>query len=94
MDPIVQISSRTGFVQADNMRPITFPNKLSGWAELSIRPSVTIAPDGRSGSINLTSSANGTGTYRVEIWRNDACVTHTLLPWRLPAPRLHVMGIC
>ena len=30
MDPIVQISSRTGFVQADNMRPITFPNKLSG----------------------------------------------------------------
>ena len=79
MDRIVQISSLDGFVQPDNMRPLNHgPSPLAEWKSLGIRPSHTVT-NNRCKSINLTSSANGTGTYRVEIWRNNAYVTHFFL---------------
>ena len=78
MDRIVQISSLTGFVQADNMRPLHFHYTLRRkWEELGIRSSDSTAK--YVGSLNLTSSANGTGTYRAEIWRNGTCTTHFFL---------------
>ena len=78
MDRIVQISSLTGFVQADNMRPLSGARKPSAWAELGIRSSECVS-GGKASSINLTSSSDGTGTYRFEIWRNDECATHFFL---------------
>ena len=73
----MQISSLTGFVQTNNMRPVTSMYPRSSWVSLGICPSLSVKA--RCGSINLTSSANGTGTYRCEIWRNKACVAHFFL---------------
>ena len=78
-DRLVQLSSLNGNVQPDNMRPLTAACAPSTWQKLGICPSDTIHPDGRCSSINLASSSKGTGTYRVEIWRNSACVTHFFL---------------
>ena len=78
MDRIVQISSLTGFVQVDNMRPLNGSNTPAFWKSLGLRPSPTMS-GATCNSINLLSSFNGTGTYRVEIWRNGECETHFFL---------------
>ena len=78
VDRIVQISSLTGFVQADNMRPLNGAKSPRMWQELGIRNSECVS-NGRCASVNLTSSSNGTGTYRGEIWRNGVCTTHFFL---------------
>ena len=68
---IVQSSSLTGFVNTANIRPLNFPLRPEDWEALGVRPSPhpNVDASGRKKSVNLSSSADGTGTYRAELWR-------------------------
>ena len=71
-DRIVQSSSLTGFVNTHNIRPLNFPLRPADWEALGVRPSPNPnagSSGGRKASVNLSSSADGTGTYRAELWR-------------------------
>ena len=68
---IVQSSSLTGFVNTANIRPLAFPLRPEDWEALGVRPSPNPNVDqrGRKSSVKLSSSADGTGTYRAELWK-------------------------
>ena len=70
-DRIVQSSSLTDFVNTRNIRPLTFRLRPADWEDLGVRPSPNPSVDqwGRKSSVNLSSSSDGTGTYRAELWR-------------------------
>ena len=78
VDRIIQSSTLTGFVNPDNVRPLSFPMRPEQWEELGVRPSLNpnVDKQGCKKSINLSSVANATATYRAEIWRSGQLVTH------------------
>ena len=78
-DRMVQCSLKTGTFDHRKMRPAKLPAKPETWDALGFRKSPTVQPDGRVNSVNLSSSADGTGTYRVEIYRAGSKVTHFFL---------------
>lgn len=79
MDRMVQCSTKTGWFQAENMRPAAFSLTPAHWQEIGIRASPTMNKDGRCCSINLDSSSDGTATYQVEIYDKGVFKTHFFL---------------
>ena len=68
MDRLVQISTPTGFIEPDNMRPLgTNFRRASAWPALGIHCHMMAC--GKYGSLNLSSTSDGTGTYKVEVVR-------------------------
>jgi hypothetical protein len=79
MDRMVQCSMKTGWFNAESMRPATWAATPAHWEELGIRASPSVHPDGRCQSINLDSSSDGSGTYKVEIYEEGVFKTHFFL---------------
>ena len=73
MDRLVQISTTTGFIEPDKMRPLTYIANQAVFTALGIRHHQRA--DGRFGTLNLSSTSDGTGTYKVEILRKGAVTT-------------------
>ena len=73
MDRLVQISTTTGFIEPDKMRPLTYIANQAVFTALGIRHHQR--SDGRYGTLNLSSTSDGTGTYKVEILRKGAVTT-------------------
>ena len=74
MDRLVQISTTTGFIEPDKMRPLDHKSRQAGEHQaLGIRHHQLA--DGRYGTLNLSSTSDGTGTYKVEILRKGAVTT-------------------
>ena len=73
MDRLVQISTTTGFIEPDKMRPLSYSANQAVFQALGIRHHQLA--DGSSGTLNLSSSSDGTGTYKVEILRKGAVTT-------------------
>ena len=85
------MASPQGWINPDNMRPLNGSEKPAKWNELGIRKTlgwesqILSKSYGYCKSINLTSSANGTGTYRAELWRGGQLV-HTFIIGVFPHP--------
>jgi hypothetical protein len=60
------------------MRPANFSLTPATWEELGIRASPTTSAKSCA-SVNLDSSSDGTGTYRVEIYEEGVFKTHFFL---------------
>ena len=74
MDRLVQISTTTGFIEPDKMRPLNHKSRQAGEHQaLGIRHHQLA--DGRYGTLNMSSTSDGTGTYKVEILRKGAVTT-------------------
>ena len=73
MDRLVQISTTTGFIEPDKMRPLSYRAHQAVLQALGIRHHQLA--DGRYGVLNLSSTSDGTGTYKVEILRKRAVTT-------------------
>ena len=73
MDRLVQISTTTGFIEPDKMRSLRYPAHQAVFQALGIRHHQLA--DGRYGTLNLSSTSDGTGTYKVEILRKGAVTT-------------------
>ena len=74
MDRLVQISTTTGFIEPDKMRPLDHKSRQAGEHQaLGIRHHQLA--DGRYSTLNLSSTSDGTGTYKVEILRKGAVTT-------------------
>ena len=74
MDRLVQISTTTGFIEPDKMRPLNHMSRQAGEHQaLGIRHHQLT--DGRYGTLNMSSTSDGTGTYKVEILRKGAVTT-------------------
>ena len=74
MDRLVQISTTTGFIEPDKMRPLDHKSRQAGEHQaLGIRHHQLA--DGRYGTLNMSSTSDGTGTYKVEILRKGAVTT-------------------
>ena len=86
-DRIVQSSVKTGWVDPEKMRPLSFKGTAAMWDSCGIRKSPNweqqvanslayraTRTEGCCGSVNLKSSGNGTGTYRAELWRRKQLV--------------------
>ena len=80
-----------GFIDPNNMRPLNGSEKPATWDMLGIRKTLEWESQilsnkiGYCKSINLSSSANGTGTYRAELYRGGQRV-HTFMIGIYPHP--------
>ena len=81
-----------GFINPNNIRPLKSNQRPEVWDALGMRKTLDwenqVASDynnGRCQAINLASSANGTGTYRAELWRGGKLV-HTFMIGIFPHP--------
>ena len=84
------MASPEGWIDPDNMRPLNGKETPSMWDQLCFRKSLDweqscLNNRGRCSSINLASSANGTGTYLSELWRGGQLV-HTFMIGIYPHP--------
>lgn len=74
-----------GFIKPGNMRPLDGCEHPAKWDALGIRKSIMweqqvfVPPIGFCKSINLRSTANGTGTYRAELWRGSQVVHNFMI---------------
>jgi hypothetical protein len=74
MDRLVQISTTTGFIEPDKMRPLDNKSRQAcEYQALGIRHH-QLANGGYS-TLNMSSTSDGTGTYKVEILRKGAVTT-------------------
>jgi hypothetical protein len=74
MDRLVQISTTTGFIEPDKMRPLDGASRRAGeYQALGIRHHQLA--DGRYRTLNLASTSDGSGTYKVEVLRKGAVTT-------------------
>ena len=68
----MQISSLTGWVDPDKMRPLNSTQTPARWDSCGIRKSPgweqQMKKHGQCAPVNLTSSGNGTGTYRAGLY--------------------------
>ena len=80
-----------GFINPDNMRQLNHLHRPEVWDELGFRKTldwenqVKSYKSGCCKSINLRSSANGTGTYRGELWRGGQ-LKHSFMIGVYPHP--------
>jgi len=73
MDRLVQISTTTGFIEPDKMRPLSYIANQAVFPALGIRHHQVAS--GRYSTLNMSSTSDGTGTYKVEILRKGAVTT-------------------
>ena len=73
MDRLVQISTTTGFIEPDKMRPLSYIANQAVFPALGIRHHQVAS--GRCSTLNMSSTSDGTGTYKVEILRKGAVTT-------------------